>query len=48
MSPLHLLWIIPLSSTVGMMTTAFMVAAHNADEWKDKEDEEDNEHKNDL
>lgn len=38
----------PAELTVGMMTTALMVAAHNADEWKDKEDEEDNEHKNDL
>ena len=32
MSILHLLWIVPLSATIGYFTAIFMVAAKMADE----------------
>lgn len=35
MSPLHLLWIVPLSQTAGMFLTALLVSAKNGDYWKD-------------
>ena len=36
MNPLHLLWIVPLSASLGCFVTALCVAAGRADEWEEQ------------